>query len=163
MRRREFCGELFLPRLRPLSVDKFKKIKADPNAIDADQIRDVLDVIEIAIERAFFCSRAHEDGIHADHPAAFPNHLDLFITDIALDVVITAGVRVRDDRRLCCHRENFFKPSWIDMRKINDYPEYLAFTHHVLTKRSETFLWRTARCENSAVSCRISSRVGKAY
>src|SRR5215472_16655016 len=81
MRRREFCRELLLPRLGPLTVNEFKEIKADSNAVDADQISDVLDVIDVAIERAFFFSRAHEDGIDADHPAPFTDDLDLFITN----------------------------------------------------------------------------------
>src|SRR5262249_39157246 len=159
MRRRKFCGELFLPRLRPLLVDELKEIKADPNAVDADQIRDVLDVIDVPIERAFFRSRAHEDGIYADHPATFSNHLDLFVANIAFDVVVPADVRVRDDGRLRCDRENLVKPGRVYVRKINNHAERFAFTHDVATKRSEPLPWRAARGENSAVSRRIASRM----
>jgi hypothetical protein len=61
-------------------------------------------MIDVMVERAFFFSRAHEDGVDADNPAPFTNHLDLFITNVALDVVVPADVRVRHDRRLGCDR-----------------------------------------------------------
>ena len=70
---------------------------------------DVLDVIDIAIERAFFCSRADQDRIYADHSAPFADHLDLFITDVAFDVVIAAGVSVGHNRRLCGESREFLQ------------------------------------------------------
>ena len=90
----EFCRKLLLPRLRPLSVNELKEIEADPYAVDAAQIREVFDVIDVTIQSAFFCSRAHENGVDADHSAAFTDHLDLFITDVAFDVVVSANIRV---------------------------------------------------------------------
>src|SRR5262245_49286659 len=135
----EFCRKLLLPRLRPLSVNELKEIKADPHAIDAAQIREVFDVIDVTIQSALFCSRAHENGVGADHSAAFTDHLDLFITDVAFDVVVSANIRVWHDWRLCCDRENLFKSGWIDVRKINDYTERLALLDHFATERSQTF------------------------
>src|SRR5919106_1587970 len=140
MRRGEFSSELFLPRLRPLSVDELEEIETDSDAVDADQIRDVLDVIDVPIHRAFFFSWAHEDRIDADHAAPFTNHFDLFITNVALDIVISADVRVRHDRRVCCKRENLCKAGGVDVRKINHHAERLTFTHYIPTKCGETLL-----------------------
>src|SRR5258707_5265841 len=74
MRRCEFCGELFLPRLRPLAIDELEEIESDPNTLHADQVRDVLDVIDVTIECAFFFSRANEDGVDADDAAKRRKH-----------------------------------------------------------------------------------------
>src|SRR5262245_25726463 len=90
----EFCRKLLLPRLRPLSVNELKEIKADPDAVDTAQIREVFDVIDVPIERALFFSRAHENGVGADHSATLTDHFDLFITDVALNVVVPADIRV---------------------------------------------------------------------
>ena len=106
MRRCELCGELFLRRLRPLAVDKLKEIKPNPDSIDANQIGYVLDVIDVTIERALFFLWTHEHGIYADHAAPFADHLDLLVADVALDVVVAPDVRVRNDGRLCRHRQN---------------------------------------------------------
>ena len=126
MRCCKFCRELLLSGFGPLSVNELEEIKADRDAVDPDQIHDVLDMIDIVIECAFFLSRAHEDGVDADNAAPSTNHPDLFVTDVALDVVVSADVRVRHDRRLGCNRENLFKPSRVDVRKINNYAERLA-------------------------------------
>ena len=37
--------------LGPLPINKFEEIETDPNAVDADQINDVLDMIDVAIKR----------------------------------------------------------------------------------------------------------------
>src|SRR4029077_10036787 len=137
MGRCKFCRELLLSGFGPLSVNELEEIKADPDAVDPDQIRYVLDMIDVLVECAFFCSRVHEDGVDADHPAPFANHLGLFITNVALDVVVPADVLVRHDRRLGCDRENLFKPSWIDVRKINNHAEGLALTPDLATKRCQ--------------------------
>src|SRR5438045_6624492 len=106
MRRCEFCGELFLPRLRPLAVDELEEIESDPNTLHADQVRNVLDVIDVAIECAFFFSRANEDGVDADDAAPFTDHLDLFVANVALDIVIPAYVRVCHTELLRSYGEN---------------------------------------------------------
>ena len=94
MERCKFCRELLLSGFGPLPVNELEKIKADPDAVDPDQIRYVLDVIDVVIERALFFSRAHENAVGADHSAPLTDHFDLFITNVALDVVVTADVRV---------------------------------------------------------------------
>src|SRR5262249_10254530 len=104
---------------------------------DSCQFRDALDMIDVVVERAFFFFRAHQDGIDADHSMPFTNHLDLFIADIALDVVISAKVRMRHDRRLCCDRENLFEPNWIDVREIDNYSKCLAFMQTLAAKSGE--------------------------
>ena len=50
---------------------------------------DVLDVIDVMIERRLFLARTDEDGIHTDDTAAFAHHFDLVVADVALDVVST--------------------------------------------------------------------------
>ncbi|KAG0506050.1 MAG: hypothetical protein Udaeo_05810 [Candidatus Udaeobacter sp.] len=119
----------------------------------------MLDVIDVLVECALFFSRAHEDRVDADHPAPFTNYLDLFITNVALDVVVLADVRVRHDRRLGCHRKNLFKPSRVDVGEINNHAERFAITHHFATERRQPLSRRAARRENSAVSGRIGSGV----
>src|SRR6266571_1437554 len=119
MRWSESCSEFLLSRLRPLAIDEFEKIKADSDAVNADQIGDMLDVIDVTIHGALFFPEAHQHGIYADYAAAFADHLDLLITNVALDVVIAADICVRHDGWLCCNRQNFVKPSWVDMCEIN--------------------------------------------
>ena len=121
----------------------------------------MLDLIDVVVERAFLFSRAHEDGVDTDYSAPCTDLPDLFIANVALDVVVPANVRVRHDGRLYCNRENLFEPCWIDVRKINNHAECLAFTHDFATKRGETIPRRPARCENSAVPRRIASSVCK--
>src|SRR5437762_6183910 len=126
MRVCEFCGELFLPRFRPLRVDELEEVKTDPNGVDADQVYDVLDMIDVAIECAFFLSRAHKDRVDADDSAPVTDHLNLFVTNVALDIVIPAYVRVRHYWWLCCAGENLLEAGWIDVREINNYTKSLA-------------------------------------
>ena len=159
MRRCKFCSQLLLSGFGPLPVNELEKIKPDPDAIDPDQIRYVLDVIDIVVERALFFSRAHQDGVDTDNPAPFANHLDLFITNVALDVVVPANVRMRYDWRLGCNRENLFKPNRVDVRKINNHAERFTLMHDFVTKRCQPLTRRAARRENSAVSGRIGSGV----
>ena len=85
MRCCKFCRELLLSGFRLLSVNEREEIKADPNAIDPDQLRDVLDMIDVMVERTFFFSRAHEDGVDADNAAPFTDHPDLFVTRASQD------------------------------------------------------------------------------
>ena len=66
---------------------------------------------------------------------------------------------MRHDRRLGYDRENLFKPSRVDVRKINNHAEGFAFTHDLATKRCQTLSRRATRRENSAVARRIGSGV----
>jgi hypothetical protein len=88
VRRRKFCREFFLSGFRPLAVDELEEIKSDPDAVDPDQLRDVLNMIDVVVERAFFCSRAHEDGLDADYPAPLANHLDLSIPNSSTPSIV---------------------------------------------------------------------------
>src|SRR5262249_12513571 len=114
--------------------DEFEKIKADSDAVNANQIGDMLNVIDVTIHRAFFFLRAHQDGIYADDTAALPNHFDLLIVNIALDVVIAADVCVRHDGWLCNDGQTSVKTGWVDIPKINYPSEPLAFAHHVTSE-----------------------------
>src|SRR5438876_1059826 len=100
MRTGEFCVKLFLPRLRPLAIDEFKEIETDPDAIDSDQIGDMLNVIDVTIESAFLFRWTDKHGIDPDYAAPGADHLDLCITDVALNIVIPAGICVRHNRWL---------------------------------------------------------------
>src|SRR6185369_1062078 len=155
----KFCRELLLSGFGPLSVNELEEIKPDPDAVDSDQLRDVLDMIDVMVERTFVFSRAHQYGVDADNPAPFTDHPDLFVTDVAFDVVVPADVRMRHDRRLGCDRENLFKPSRVDMCKINNHTEGFALTYDFATKRCQPLGRRTARRENSTVPRRIGSGV----
>jgi hypothetical protein len=130
----EFCGKLFLSRFRPLAVDELKEIEADSDRINSDQLGDMLDVIDVTIHRAFFFSWTDQHGINADYTAPLADQLDLFVTDVALDIVIATNICVRHDGRSCCNRQNFVEPGWIDVRKINDHAETLGFANHVAPK-----------------------------
>src|SRR4029453_17286698 len=86
MRSCKFCGELFSYRFRPLPINELKEVEANSDSIDADQVFYMLDVIDVAIERAFLFLWADEHSINADHTAPFADHPDLLVSDIALVV-----------------------------------------------------------------------------
>src|SRR5882724_9912726 len=159
MRSGKFCGQLFLPRFRPLAINELKEIETDSDSVDANQTGDVFDVIDVTIESALLFRCTDEHGIHADYAAPFSDHLDLFIGDVSLDVVIATDICVGHDQWLCCNRENFVKPGRIDMRQINHHTEPLAFAHYIASKRGKAFERRTGRGKNSAVSRRVASRM----
>jgi len=159
VRRCKFCRELLLSGFGPLSVNELEEIKPDPDAVDPDQIRYALDMIDVPVECALFFFRAHEDGVNAHNAAPFTDHPDLFVTDVALDIVVSTDIRVRYDRLLGCDRENLFKTSWVDVRKINNHAEGFALTHDLATKWCQSIRRRAARGENSAVARRIGSGV----
>ena len=52
---------------RPAPVNEFEEIETDANAVDADQIYDVGDVIDIAIKSRFFSLWTNENRIDPDH------------------------------------------------------------------------------------------------
>src|SRR5438034_8443199 len=134
MRCGESCSEFLLSRLRPLAIDEFEKIKSDSDAVNADEIGNMLDVIDVTIHGALFFPGAHQHGIYADDAAAFTDHLDLLIANVALDVVIAADICVRHDGRLCNDGQNFVKTGWVDVCKINDHAKLLAFADYVTSE-----------------------------
>src|SRR6266498_1183533 len=161
MRSCKFCGELFSRRFRPLPINKLKKVETDSDPIDTDQVFYMLDVIDVAIEGAFFFLWAHQHGINADHAAAFADHLDLLVTDIALDIVIFSGVRMRNDRRLARYRQNIVKTGGTDMRKIDNHSEGFALLDHVAAERGQSVARRTAWREEPASTCGIAPGMGE--
>ena len=94
MRLGQLCRKLGSHLLRQLLKEILAKIKTNPDAIDADDVYYVLDVIDIVIDRAVFGVPAHEDRIYADHTPALTNHPELLVADVALDVVKLPHVRV---------------------------------------------------------------------
>src|SRR3954452_2907576 len=96
---REFVLKRDLFRLRPLPVNKLEKIETDRDALDSDQITDMLDMVDVTIERRFFLVRADQDRVDADYAAARANRLNLFVSNVPLDVVKFSRVRVRNDHR----------------------------------------------------------------
>src|SRR5438309_7841064 len=103
MRGCKLFGELSLRRLQPLPVDKVKEIKSNADSIDANQIGYVFNVIDVTIESDFFFFCTHQDRVNANHTAPFPNHLDLVIVDVALDIVVAPDICMRNNWRLCRH------------------------------------------------------------
>src|SRR2546430_3734203 len=87
MRVREFLLKRDLLGGRKLPVDEFEKVEANGDAVDPNQITDMLDVVDVAIEGGFFLVRANEHGVDADDAAPRADHPDLLVRDIAFDVV----------------------------------------------------------------------------
>src|SRR5262249_19772487 len=101
------------------------------------------------------------DGVDADNAAPSTNHPDLFVTDVAFDVVVSADVRVRHDWRLCCDRENLFKAGWIDVGKNDNHADGFSLMRVFATERCQPLSRRTAGREIPAVPRRIGSSVGE--
>ena len=97
VRRCKFFGELLFCRLGPLAVDKLKKIKSNSDSIDANQIGYVFNVIDVTIESACFFLWTHQDLINANHTASFPDHFDLVVADVALDIVVAPDICMRNN------------------------------------------------------------------
>src|SRR5262245_29422936 len=134
VRHSKFFVKLLFGRLRPLAVDELKEIKSNTHSIDADQIGYVFDMIDEVIENAFFCFWTNEHGVNANHTSAFPDHFDLVIVDVALDVVISSNIGVRNNGWFCCDRQNLVETGRIDVSKIDNHAEGLALSHQVTTK-----------------------------
>src|SRR4029453_117087 len=116
MRRGQLCGELGSHALRQLLKEIFAKIKTDPDAVDSGQAYHVLDMIDITIDCARLRIRTNENRIYADNAAAFSDHLDLLVADVALDVVKLSHVGVRNNERFARKIDNILESLWINMR-----------------------------------------------
>src|SRR6266704_1902767 len=112
----QFCSKLVAHLLRQLLEEILAKIKTNPDAVDSDQAYDVLDVIDVTIDRARVVIRAKENRVYPDNTAALPDDLDLLVADVALDVVKLSHVRVRNDQRFARKLDNVLESLWIDMR-----------------------------------------------
>src|SRR5439155_8155591 len=125
-------------------MDELKEIETDADPVDADQARNMLDVVDVAIERALFFLRADEHRISADHSAAFADRLDLLVADIALDIVIFSRVRMRHDGWLGRYGQYVFESGRADVRKIDDYTERFALPDHVAPELGQAVARRAA-------------------
>src|ERR1700676_5365766 len=114
------------------------------------------------IERALFLVRADQDRVYADYAAALADHFDLFVADVALDVVELARVGVRDDQRFRRKIDNLFEAFRVDVGKIDENIEPLAFAHEIAPKTGESIPRRAARCKNAAAAGSVAARVGQA-
>src|SRR4029453_87766 len=161
MRRCKLFGELFFRRVRPLAIDKLKEIKSNTDSINANQIGNVFDVVDVAIESAFFFFWTYQHRVNANHTVPFPDHFDLVIADVALDIVITPDVGVRNNWWPCCDRQNVVETGWIDVSKIDNHAERFAFSHQITTKVGKALPRGTGRRKDSAMSCRIASGMCK--
>src|SRR5207253_10376648 len=95
MRRGQLCSELSLHLLGQLLQEILAKIKTNPDAVDADEIDHVLDMIDITIDGARFRSWSKKAWIYSENTAALPDDLDLLVADVALGVIERAHVSVR--------------------------------------------------------------------
>ena len=121
----------------------------------------MLDVIDITIECRFFCARAHQHSVYSNHPAPFADHFDLLVADVALDVVITPRIRVRNDGGSSRELQNFFEARRVDVGQIDNQTKRFAFPHDFAPKRSQAVARRTAGRKDSPVAGGIAPCVGK--
>src|ERR1044071_4684987 len=126
MRLCELRRQGLLGRFRPLAIEEFEEIKTDPHAINPDQAGDMLDVIDISVDRCLLFAWTHQHRVDSNNAAPLTDHPDLFVTEIALDIVITPGIAVGDDERPGRLRENIFEARWINVGKVNNNAKCFA-------------------------------------
>ena len=86
----------------------------------------MLDVIDIPVDGCLLLAWTHQHRVDSYNAAPLTNHPDLFVTDIALDIVISPRIAVGDDERSGRVRKNIFEARWINMSEINDDAECFA-------------------------------------
>src|SRR6266540_5647900 len=159
MRLGQLCRKLGPHLLRQLLEEILAKIKTNPDAVDADEIDHVLDMIDITIDRARFRIWTNKDRIYPDNTAALPDDLDLLVADVALHVIKRSHVSVRNDERFAPKIDNVLQSFWIDVSKIDEDAKPLAFAHDVAAKIRQAIAWRAARLENPTAACGVSARM----
>ena len=122
----------------------------------------MLDMIDITIDRARLRVWANENRIEPDHAAALTNDLDLFVGDVALDVVKLSRVGVRNNERFARQIDNVLESPWVNVRKIDEDAEPLALAHQVAAEICQAVAWRTARLENPAAARGVAPRMRQA-
>src|SRR5438874_10863074 len=152
MRRGQLCGKVGSHALGHLLKKILAKIKTDPDTVDSDEIDHVLDVIDITIDRARFGILANKNRVYPDYTTALADDLDLLVADVALDVVKLSRVRVRNDQRFARKLDNVLESLWIDVRKIDEDAQALAFAHDVAAKIRQAVARRAAWLENPAAA-----------
>src|SRR3984893_1328859 len=161
MRRSQLGRELLDHARRQLLKEIFAKVEANTDAIDADERDHMLDMIDIMIDRGLFLVLTDQDRVDANYSAALPDDLDLVIADVALDIVKLARVRMRNDQRLCRKIDNLVDPLRINVGKIDQNAEPLAFLNEIAPEIRQAVARRTARLENPTATGRISPRMRK--
>src|SRR5207244_6875309 len=125
---------------RPAPVNEFEEIETDTNAVDADQIYDIGDVIDIAIEGRIFFFWTNKNRIDSDHAAARAHHFNLLVADVALDAVLLARVSVRNNHRSSGVFQNVVETSRVDVRKIENHAASFAFLDQLASEGRRAFL-----------------------
>src|SRR5207244_6239156 len=146
---------------RPAPVNEFEEIETDTNAVDADQVYDVGDVIDIAIEGRIFFFWTNKNRIDSDHAAARAHHFNLLVADVALDVVVLARVSVRNNHRSSGVFQNVVETGRVDVRKIENHADSFAFPDQLTSEGRQSFGRRSGRCKNPAAAGGIAARMGK--
>src|SRR3954451_3154231 len=122
--------------LRQLAKKVFTKIKTNRDAVDPNQSDHMLDVIDIMIDRALLFVRTDENRVYTDHATPFPNQPDLFVANVAFNVIKLPNVRVRNDQRFARKIDNLFESFRIDVGEIEDDPEALTLADNIPSERS---------------------------
>src|SRR6266498_2769468 len=116
-------------------------------------------MIDVTVERALLLIRIDQNRIDTDHPATFADHFDLVVADVALHVVKLSRVRVRNDQRLARKIDNLFETRRIDVGKIDNDAEALAFADEIAAKWRQSFRRGAARGKNSTVTGGVCPRM----
>src|SRR5205085_4469686 len=148
--------------LRPLPVNEFEEIEPDRDAVDPDQITNVLDVVDVTIERGFFLMRTDQHGVDADDATARSDGFDLFVGHVPLDVVIFSRVRVRNDHRLRRHLDDIVETRRADVGEVDDDAELFAFANYVAAEWRQPVTRRTAGGEEPAIARGVTPNMGEA-
>src|ERR1700730_15079172 len=158
----EFGGEFFNNILRQLMKQVLTEIEADSDSIDADEIDDMFDMIDVMIDRTLLWVSADQDRVNADNAAALPHNLDLLVSDVPLDIVKLTGVSMRHDERLAGEADDVLEPLGVDMCQIENHPQPFAFAYQVPSKGGEPIPGRARSCENPAATGGVATRMGEA-
>src|SRR2546423_5463405 len=158
----EFVLKRDLFRLGKLPVNEFEEIETDGDTVDPDQIANVRDMVDVTIEGRFLLVRTNEHRVNPDHSIARADRFDLFVGDVAFDVVIFPRVRMRDDDRLRCYLDDVVEAGRTDVSEVDDDTEFFAFANDIAAKRRESAAWRTTRGEEPAIAGRIPPNMGQA-
>ena len=119
---------------RHQAPEKLTEIEADRDVIHPDQAGDMFDMIDITIEGRFLLFRTNENGVHPDDAPASADHFDLFVTDVALNVVVTTNIGVGNNQRPFRQAADLFKTSGVDVGQVEDDPEAFALRNQLAPK-----------------------------
>ena len=132
----QFTLQLGLLLRCPLAVDMLEKVKTDAHVVDAGQFGHVLDVVYIVVDVRLFLVRADQHRIHPHHATPLANGADVVITAIALNIVKSTRVGVRDHQRTLAESEDIFHARRVKMRQIDEDAQRLTRFDHFLAEVS---------------------------